>query len=144
MRSSSAMTTTTSRLTEAFSLDSFPFQSRPNSDSNSTRRTEHEGTIETTEPLTEADADIAPSNAATDQRPTRNYQLMLLLSGFCMTFHVIGINLVYGIFQVSLHNIVVHNDINGELTNCIFLRRNSTLLPKVISQMARAKTHLCR
>ena len=45
--------------------------------------------------------DAAPENATTDQRPTRRYQIMLLLSGFFMTFHVIGINLVYGIFQVS-------------------------------------------
>ncbi|KAF8890076.1 major facilitator superfamily domain-containing protein [Infundibulicybe gibba] len=32
-------------------------------------------------------------------RPTRGYQALLLLSGFFMTFHVIGINSVFGIFQ---------------------------------------------
>ncbi|KAG5637794.1 hypothetical protein H0H81_003186 [Sphagnurus paluster] len=32
-------------------------------------------------------------------RPTRNYQTLLLLTGFFMTFHVIGINSVFGIFQ---------------------------------------------
>lgn len=35
------------------------------------------------------------------ERPTKQYQMLLLLSGFFMTFHVIGINSVYGIFQVS-------------------------------------------
>ncbi len=34
------------------------------------------------------------------ERPTKQYQTLLLLSGFFMTFHVIGINSVYGIFQV--------------------------------------------
>lgn len=34
-------------------------------------------------------------------QPERRYQVLLLLSGFFMTFHVIGINSVYGIFQVS-------------------------------------------
>jgi len=71
-------------------------QNRPNSDiSQSATRLEQEGTRNT---LTE---DVAPENAATDQRPTRRYQIMLLLSGFFMTFHVIGINFIYGVFQVS-------------------------------------------
>lgn len=43
-----------------------------------------------------------PNNAVTDQRPTRKYQILLLLSGFVMCFHTIGMNLSYGIFQVSL------------------------------------------
>lgn len=33
-------------------------------------------------------------------RPTRQYQTMLLAAGFMMIFHVIGINSIYGIFQV--------------------------------------------
>lgn len=33
--------------------------------------------------------------------PSRNYQYLLVLAGFMMTFHVIGINSVYGLFQVS-------------------------------------------
>ncbi|KAF8079387.1 MFS general substrate transporter [Lyophyllum atratum] len=32
-------------------------------------------------------------------RPTRQYQMLLLLSGFFMTFNVIGINFVFAIFQ---------------------------------------------
>lgn len=36
------------------------------------------------------------------ERPTKQYQILLLLSGFFMVFHVNGINSVYGIFQVSL------------------------------------------
>jgi hypothetical protein len=69
-------------------------QNRPNSDS----RLEQEGTRHAINSLTE---DVAPENAATDQRPARRYQIMLLLSGFFMTFHVIGINFIYGVFQVS-------------------------------------------
>lgn len=33
-------------------------------------------------------------------RPTRTYQVMLLLAGSMMIFHIIGINQVFGIFQV--------------------------------------------
>ncbi|KAL0950252.1 hypothetical protein HGRIS_010236 [Hohenbuehelia grisea] len=43
------------------------------------------------DPQTEEHAIAAP--------PTRQYQALLLLTGFLMTFHVIGINSVYGIFQ---------------------------------------------
>jgi hypothetical protein len=74
-------------------------QNRPNSDiSQSASQLEQEGTRHAINTLTE---DVAPENAATDQRPTRRYQIMLLLSGFFMTFHVIGINFIYGVFQVS-------------------------------------------
>ncbi|KAI0800538.1 MFS general substrate transporter [Fomes fomentarius] len=31
--------------------------------------------------------------------PSRNYQYLLVLAGFMMTFHVIGINSIYGLFQ---------------------------------------------
>jgi hypothetical protein len=42
------------------------------------------------------------SNSSTDEsRPTRRYQCLLLLSGFLMIFHVVGINSVFGIFQVG-------------------------------------------
>jgi hypothetical protein len=34
-------------------------------------------------------------------QPTRTYQAMLLAAGFGMIFQVIGINSIYGIFQVS-------------------------------------------
>lgn len=44
--------------------------------------------------------DIAPQDAAVDLRPSRTYQLLLLLSGFLMIFHIIGINSIYGLFQV--------------------------------------------
>ncbi|KAI0275312.1 MFS general substrate transporter [Gloeopeniophorella convolvens] len=40
-----------------------------------------------------------PEDAAEDLRPTRAYQLVLLLAGFMMTFQTIGINQTYGIFQ---------------------------------------------
>ena len=40
--------------------------------------------------------------AEDDWRPTRKYQAVLLAAGFAMIFHVIGINSIYGIFQVNL------------------------------------------
>jgi hypothetical protein len=43
-----------------------------------------------------------PDTATNDLRPTRRYQSLLLLSGFLMIFHVIGINSVFAIFQVSI------------------------------------------
>ncbi|RDB21688.1 putative transporter ESBP6 [Hypsizygus marmoreus] len=43
---------------------------------------------------------VEPDDAQpTVTRPTRRYQVLLLVSGFFMTFHVIGINSLYGIFQ---------------------------------------------
>jgi hypothetical protein len=42
---------------------------------------------------TVAGSDIEPP-------PTRRYQTLLILSGSLMIFHVIGINSVFGIFQV--------------------------------------------
>ncbi|KIM82234.1 hypothetical protein PILCRDRAFT_820618 [Piloderma croceum F 1598] len=85
-----------SSLPEVYNLPSLS-QNRPNSDtSQSASRLEREGTRQAIHPLTE---EVAPENAATDQRPTRRYQIMLLLSGFFMTFHVIGINFIYGVFQ---------------------------------------------
>lgn len=36
------------------------------------------------------------------ERPSQGYQMLLLLSGFLMIFHVIGIGQVYGIFQVNI------------------------------------------
>jgi hypothetical protein len=52
----------------------------------------------------EFDSEEAPATAAQSSeltKPTKKYQTMLLLSGFLMTFHVIGINQSYGIFQAS-------------------------------------------
>src|SRR5882762_3958999 len=97
------MNATISGVPEVYSLSSFSSHnqpSRPYAEIVSTSRFEHEVP---TEPLPEAAATDAnaPDNAATDQRPTRNYQIMLLLSGLFMTFHIIGITSVYGIFQVS-------------------------------------------
>lgn len=42
-----------------------------------------------------------PANAVEDSRPTRRYQKLLLICGFLMIFQVIGINSIYGVFQVS-------------------------------------------
>ena len=83
-----------SGLPEVYNLPSIR-QNRPNSGISQSAEGEARQAVD---PLTE---DVAPENAATDQRPTRRYQVLLLLSGFFMTFHVIGINFIYGVFQVS-------------------------------------------
>lgn len=45
---------------------------------------------------------IEPSrNAFADARPTKQYQALLLISGFTMIFHLFGINQTFGVFQVS-------------------------------------------
>ena len=41
-----------------------------------------------------------PEGAASDERPSRHYQVALLIAGFLMIFQVIGLNQVYGVFQV--------------------------------------------
>lgn len=43
------------------------------------------------------------ANVANDLRPSRWYQILLVLAGFLMTFHVIGINSIYGLFQVCFY-----------------------------------------
>lgn len=35
-------------------------------------------------------------------QPSQTYQCLLVFAGFMMTFHVIGINSIYGLFQVCL------------------------------------------
>ncbi|KAH7911622.1 major facilitator superfamily domain-containing protein [Hygrophoropsis aurantiaca] len=40
-----------------------------------------------------------PVTASDDGCPTKTYQALLLVSGFLMIFHVIGINSVFGVFQ---------------------------------------------
>ncbi|KAH7926862.1 MFS general substrate transporter [Leucogyrophana mollusca] len=42
--------------------------------------------------------DTAPP-ATSNSRPTKQYQALLLVSGFLMIFHVIGINSIFGVFQ---------------------------------------------
>lgn len=66
---------------------------------------EDDSHIESRAEMADALTEEAPDNAATDQRPTKAYQTALLISGFLMTFHIIGINFIYGIFQVSLVHI---------------------------------------
>lgn len=48
------------------------------------------------------ETDEQPQDAFTDTRPTKRYQALLLLSGFTMIFQVIGINSIYGVFQVRV------------------------------------------
>ncbi|KAI0756441.1 MFS general substrate transporter [Daedaleopsis nitida] len=43
--------------------------------------------------------EVDDSEAPYTLEPTRTYQCLLLLAGFMMTFHVIGINSIYGLFQ---------------------------------------------
>ncbi|KAL6304829.1 MFS general substrate transporter [Sparassis latifolia] len=55
----------------------------------------HEQSNELEENASANNIDLADSN----ELPTRKYQILLVLSGFLMTFHVIGINSIYGLFQ---------------------------------------------
>lgn len=47
------------------------------------------------------DIDLVEGRQHFTKPPTKTYQAMLLLAGSMMIFHVIGINQVFGIFQVS-------------------------------------------
>ena len=47
----------------------------------------------------------APQEPENMWEPSRRYQAILLLAGFTMIFHVIGINSIYGIFQVSMRTV---------------------------------------
>jgi hypothetical protein len=61
-----------------------------------------------------------PQNAFTDVRPTKRYQTLLLLSGFMMIFHVIGINQIFGVFQVRVCRHIILLPATGRLNS--FLR----------------------
>jgi hypothetical protein len=93
-------------------MELFPSGRRDRADPESPNISAHqvdlEGTREISSSLTESGVDTVPDNAATDQGPTRQYQILLLLSGFIMIFHVIGINMIYGIFQVSCTTVRTH------------------------------------
>lgn len=52
--------------------------------------------------LDEAQTETVPDGAISDARPTRRYQVALLLAGFSMIFQVFGLNSVYGVFQVRI------------------------------------------
>lgn len=52
--------------------------------------------------LDEAQTVTVPDGAVSDARPTRRYQVALLLAGFSMIFQVFGLNSVYGVFQVRI------------------------------------------
>ena len=41
-----------------------------------------------------------PDAPATTPEPSRTYQCILVLAAFLMIFHIIGINSIYGLFQV--------------------------------------------
>ena len=43
-------------------------------------------------------------------RPSRKYQAVMLAAGFTMIFHVIGINSIYGIFQVRHLQVLFTSD----------------------------------
>ena len=47
-------------------------------------------------------SNVSLGTVADDLRPSRRYQMLLVLAGSLMTFHVIGINSIYGLFQVCL------------------------------------------
>ena len=43
-----------------------------------------------------------PGTTFEDARPSRSYQAILIISGFLMIFQVMGLNSIYGVFQVYL------------------------------------------
>lgn len=52
--------------------------------------------------------EYAPQDAVLDSRPSRRYQIVLLVGAFFMIFQVMGINSVYGVFQVGDLLILLH------------------------------------
>ena len=80
---------------------------------------------------------IPPENAAQDLRPSRQYQTLLLLSGFMMIFQTIGIGQAYGIFQVGTlcdryDGLMPFHSDNGRYVS---IARNSIHPLKAISRM---------
>ena len=41
-----------------------------------------------------------PGGTFPDSRPSKRYQIILAISGFLMIFQVMGLNSIYGVFQV--------------------------------------------
>lgn len=79
---------------------------------------------------------IPPENAAQDLRPSRQYQTLLLLSGFMMIFQTIGIGQAYGIFQVgTLRDRYGLMPFPSDDARYVFISRNSIPLLKAISRM---------
>lgn len=64
----------------------------------------------------------------TPNLPSVRYQTLLLASGFLMTFHVIGINSVFGIFQVSLY-LFLRLQITDKRRNCTHLSERAFPMP---------------
>ena len=79
-------------------------------------------------------------------RPTRRYQLVLLLAGFMMIFQTIGISQSYGIFQVYRCLLCIKCQARHVLTRdphlLVIASRNSILPRKVISSMVPDKNLL--
>lgn len=60
-------------------------------------------------------------------KPTRTHQVLLLAAGFGMIFQTIGINSIYGIFQVrKLADFIKRSSTLQTNSTCVRLSRNST------------------
>lgn len=93
------------------------------------------------EGLATAESAIHEPDTHTNARPTRRYQALLLATGFLMTFQVIGINSIFGIFQV---HILIPPFAVMKYALTVLLSRNSTLLLRQISRMLPIKMLLYR
>lgn len=71
-------------------------------------------------------------------QPSQTYQCLLVFAGFMMTFHVIGINSIYGLFQVRMCSSYM-----GLLIDFLPAGRNSIRLPRRISEAPKARTLWC-
>ena len=81
--------------------------------------------------------DVAEPIEEEQWHPSRSYQAMLLVAGFTMIFHVIGINSIYGIFQASFKPRCFRLVTVVHLTS---FQRNSTPRTQVISATRKART----
>lgn len=69
----------------------------------------------------------------TPPQPSQTYQCLLVFAGFMMTFHVIGINSIYGLFQVRPNGVFIQ-------VSCLpFIYRNSTRLLRQTSRVRKGR-----
>lgn len=79
------------------------------------------------------------SGSSVTSDSSRRYQFLLVLAAFTMIFHIIGINSIYGLFQVRS----VHNDTHTSPLSRWPLYRNFILPLTQILKMPKARTPWC-
>lgn len=116
---SPAMASLTPRSGDALSLrtiHSRPSQVNTGSDENHSAR-----------PIQRAEEEDVPP------QPSQTYQCLLVFAGFMMTFHVIGINSIYGLFQVRPNSAFI------QVSRSPSIYRNSTRLLRQISRTRKGR-----